>query len=421
MFSLERISRLGQIKGMAYEPTPSDVLCKGVGPNNYDPNQGRDFDMDYFNDDYAQLWGPTGRDDLLNIRDQNVNLVRIYNWTGNENGGHTMRNHIPYLDRCQQLGLGTMVAFSNYNATISGTKAQNTANSMVNEIAGNGALHTAAKMWQVTNEFELTDNIRAEDVARLVEYIVRAEESAGITADANKIPIVVGVSTAVKYGVPGQSMGMIQALRCAFVTGGTLPDGTVVRGNPYLNDRNVWTERFVIGIQSFQFLDEIENFVKGMWAKYESEVPILLTEHGFNSVSAAKSGPPYPGNGGTHDVDNQAKIVARQMANINALCKQYSILRGMCFFQWLNTYYKCGIFENGRAIYSNTCTEGNFGQIKWNDFGAPQPTPKKFGKTRKGQPYPIDDALPKSPVFDAVKSGFAQSQRQINAVSGDPT
>jgi hypothetical protein len=408
MFSLERISRLGQIKGMAYEPTPSDVLCKGVGPNNYDPNQGRDFDMDYFNDDFKELWGPTGRDDLAKIRAQNVNLMRIYNWTGNDSGGPTLRNHMPYLDRCQQLGLGTMVAFSNYNATISATKAQNTAISMVKEIASNGALHPAAKMWQVTNEFELTD-IRPEGVARLVEYIVRAEEAAGITADANKIPIVVGVSTAIKYGVPGQSMGMIQALRYAFEAGGTLPDGTVVQGNSYLNDHGVWEDRFVIGIQSFQFLDEIENFVKGMWTKYEGAVPILLTEHGFNSVNAAGMGPPLPGNHGTHDVENQAKIVARQIANINALCKQYAILRGMCFFQWLNTYYKCGIVENGKVVYSNSCTEGNYGQIKWNEFGAGEPNCSNFGYTRKRQRFPINDALPKSPVVDAVRLGFASS------------
>ena len=405
MFSLQRVERLGHIKGMAYEPTPSDVIMAGVAPNCYDPNSCRDFDMDYFNSDFADLWGPTGRNDLQQIRNQNVNLMRLYNWTGNASGGTTLRDHIPYLDYCQSLGLGTMVPFSNYNATISPGNAQNTANSMVNEIVNRptrGALHPAAKMWQVTNEFELSSNIKAQDVARLVEYIVRAEEAAGVTADVNKIPIVVGISTAVKYGVDGQSMGQIEALRMAFHVGGTLPDGTQVPGNDYLNEKNVWECRFVIGIQSFQYLGEVGKFVDAMWQKYQGEIPILLTEHGFNSVSAASAGPPLPGNGGQNDDQNQALIVARQIADANALFQKYAIFRGMCYFQWLNTYYKCGTQGGG---YSNICTEANFGQVEWNAFGAGRPTPTRFGKTRKGQQYPVDAATQK-PVFNAVTVGF---------------
>ena len=57
MNSWQRVSKLGQIKGMCYEPTPSDVIQKGVSPNCYDPNNCRDFDMDYFNSDFAGLWG----------------------------------------------------------------------------------------------------------------------------------------------------------------------------------------------------------------------------------------------------------------------------------------------------------------------------------------------------------------------------
>ena len=227
-------------------------------------------------------------------------------------------------------------------------------------------------MWQVTNEFELSGgNIKAQDVARLTEYIIRAEEAAGVTADANKIPIVVGVSTAVMFGIPGQSMGQIEALRLAFHNGGRLPDGTQVPGNDYLNERSVWECRFVIGIQSFQYLGEVGQFVDAMWKKYEGETPILLTEHGFNSVNAASAGPPLPGNGGANDDQNQARIVAKQIADTNQLFQQYKIFRGMCYFQWLNTYYKCGTKpNNGPVVYSNKCTEANFGQVEWNGFGA---------------------------------------------------
>lgn len=410
MFSLERVERLGKINGMCYEPTPSDVIAKGAPPNCYDPNSCRDFDMDYFNGDFAGLWGPSGRNDLAHIRSQHVNLMRIYNWTGNESGGAPLRDHKPYLDYCGTLGLGTMVPFSNYNATIPASNAQNSARSIVRELAQGGALHPAVKMWQVTNEFELSGGaIKPEDVARLVAYIVQAEEEAGITADERKIPIVVSVSTAAQYGVPGQSMGQIAALRMAFIDGGTLPDGTKVAGNDFLNERGVWTDRFVLGVQSFQFLDEIDRFVQAVWRKYQGEVPIILTEHGFDSVNAANVGPPFPGNRQSHDDANQARIVARQIANTNKTCGSYAILRGMCFFQWLNTYYKCGKIEGNQPRYDNTCTEANFGQVEWNDFGAARPTPSKTGKTGKGQPYPIDEAKQKPAVYQAVASGFSSS------------
>jgi hypothetical protein len=260
-------------------------------------------------------------------------------------------------------------------------------------------------MWQVTNELG-GGAIKPEDVARLAEYIVQAEETSGITADENKVPIVVSVSTATQYGVPGQSMGQIEALRFAFITGGTLPDGTKVTGNDFLNERAVWEERFGLGVQSFQFLDEIANFVQAVWNKYESEVPIILTEHGFDSVSAAKTGPPFPGNQGSHDEANQARIVGRQIANTKKTRGSYAIFRGMCFFQWLNTYYKCGKVEGNQARYDNTCTEANFGEVEWNDFGAARPTPAKTGRTTKGQTYPIDEAKQKSAVYQAVTDGF---------------
>lgn len=407
MLSLKRIERLGQIKGMGYEPTPSDVGCKGVAPNCYE-DWCRDYDMDYFNSDFELLWGGSGgagRNDLENIRNQNVNLMRLYNWTGNETGGAPLRDHKPYLDRCQELALGTMVPFSNYNVTLASEKARNTARSIVGELAfHDGRLHPAVKMWQVTNEFEL-GKIKPEEVASLVEYIVEAEEAAGVIADDNKIPIVVSVSTAERYGVRGQSMGQIAALKMAFQTGGTLPDGTMVKGNDFLNEKNVFNERFVIGVQSFQYIDEIEKFVDAVRTKYQEEVPVLLTEHGFNAVEAAK--PVHGGNGKRHDEENQARIVARQIAAVNQICKKYKILRGMCFFQWLNTYYKCGKAEGVICNYESECTEGNYGEVKWCDFGAPQPKASKTGKTAKGQGYPVDEAIHKAAVFQAVSAGFA--------------
>jgi hypothetical protein len=153
VYSLERMEGLGDINGMCHEPTPSDVIAKGIAPNSYE-SYCRDFDMDYFNQDFAGLRGPSGRDDLANIKAQNANLMRLYNWTSNTNGGMPLRNHKPYLDRCLELGLGTMVPFANYNVTIPPADAQNTAQSFLVDLAKNGKLRPAVKAWQVTNEFD---------------------------------------------------------------------------------------------------------------------------------------------------------------------------------------------------------------------------------------------------------------------------
>ncbi len=403
MTSLERMKLLGQIKGMCYEPTPSDVYERGVAPNCYDPTTCRDFDMDYFNEDFDLLWGSgtNGRNDLKDISSQGVNLMRLYNWTGNETGGATLRNHIPFLTHCAKYNLKVAIPFSNYNTQISATNAQNTATSIVNELASNNALHPNVAMWQVTNEFEL-NNISPEEVALLVEYIITAEEAAGITDDANKIPICVATSTAIEYGYSEQSIGQIHALKMAFTTGGTLSNGDQVTGNTFLNSRNVWEERFVIGIQSFQYQTEIATFTTKCNTDFPG-LPIMLTEHGFNAVSAATT---TGGNQGTHDDAQQAVIVGDQISNCNTLHTNNDTFRGMCFFQWLNTYYKCG---NSNS-YSNTCTEGNFGQVEWNSFGAAQPTGvTPTGTTTKNQSYPIDAVIKKTQVYDAVTNGYTST------------
>ena len=55
----------------------------------------------------------------------------------------------------------------------------------------------------------------------------------------------------------------------------------------------------------------------------------------------------------------------------------------------------------------NTCPEANYGEVAWSDFGAAPTPPAKTGRTGKGQPYPIDDAIRKAEVYEAVTTGFA--------------
>ena len=89
------------IRGMAYQPAPSDYAPCGCGAY---------FDTDFFNDDFAQLWDDAngGRGDLKTMADQlHVNFLHLYNW-------NPQRNHLSALNRAASLGIKVAVPISNF-------------------------------------------------------------------------------------------------------------------------------------------------------------------------------------------------------------------------------------------------------------------------------------------------------------------
>ncbi|CAM9200857.1 unnamed protein product, partial [Heterosigma akashiwo] len=71
-----------------------------------------------FNTDFQALWGidtrtpgVVSRDDLRYIKEAGFNLLHVYDWNP------ILRDHIPFLDYCEELGLGVFVPFSNWFLT----------------------------------------------------------------------------------------------------------------------------------------------------------------------------------------------------------------------------------------------------------------------------------------------------------------
>jgi hypothetical protein len=103
------------LKGMCYAPFP----------HGYDPSTANNtciwFGSDIADCNVAPLWGESfspvdgpdkgkvfkGRDDLGNLKNLGVNLIRLYDWD-------PRKNHMPFLDYCHQLGIQVLVPASNY-------------------------------------------------------------------------------------------------------------------------------------------------------------------------------------------------------------------------------------------------------------------------------------------------------------------
>jgi len=110
------------LKGMCYAPFPEG----------YDPSNANNTCIWYGSDvatyNIKPLWGDSfspvdgpdagkvfaGRNDLKNLSDLGVNLIRLYDWD-------SRNNHTPFLDYCHTLGIQVLVPVSNYNLGAFGT------------------------------------------------------------------------------------------------------------------------------------------------------------------------------------------------------------------------------------------------------------------------------------------------------------
>src|SRR4051812_43623193 len=97
MTALQRAKAYGLVglKGMDYEPAPSDYSTSGGSPS-----ADKYWDTDFANLDFKMLWSLCGRNDLGTMASQGINFIKLYNWSSTNglgpNGG--CRQHIPFLD-----------------------------------------------------------------------------------------------------------------------------------------------------------------------------------------------------------------------------------------------------------------------------------------------------------------------------------
>jgi hypothetical protein len=202
------IESLRPIRGMSYSPQPSDHKDQGKPPDAFKFDEWNPyFDSDYWNSGqrgFDFLWDDVGRGDLTRLKNQNVNLLHLYNW------GTYLRDHTPFLNKAQALGIKIMVPISNYTGCVIVGGCQgiapgagsyqagydNIKKIFDNIYQGGTTPHPDAAMWGLYNEYdfgELTPSV----IAFTVQAIIKIENDAGIPA-ANRLPITAPVSYALR-------------------------------------------------------------------------------------------------------------------------------------------------------------------------------------------------------------------------------
>lgn len=158
------------LKGMCYEPFP-------LG---YNPSTANDSCI-FFGSDIAAynikpLWGDsfspvggpdagkiyTGRNDIKNLAELGVNLIRLYDWD-------SRNDHIPFLDYCEQYAIKVLVPVSNYNLGAFGAPPdmQASITGLINSFSKNGDYHPAVHGVIIGSE---TDQIANVSPSYLIEY-----------------------------------------------------------------------------------------------------------------------------------------------------------------------------------------------------------------------------------------------------------
>ena len=190
------LTALRPIKGISYQPSPSNDPRNGTGVH---------FDQDYWNTDFPAFWGTDGqagsRNDLDNIKNVGPTLLHLYDW-------NAQRNHTPFLDAANSRGMKVMVPISNFTAkTIVGTSgcsacgfgykaAFNLVQGIFNQVyLNNGTTpHPGVAMWGIFNEYDY-NKIDPVNVVFVIQAILTLENQRNIPVP-NRLPITAPVSFA---------------------------------------------------------------------------------------------------------------------------------------------------------------------------------------------------------------------------------
>jgi len=418
------ISNLRPMKGIAYEPAPSDDTQLQVPP--FNQFNAVYYDTDFYNSDFAALWGPDGggRNDLLTMKNAGINFLHIYNW----NPG---RNHTPFLDAVKASGMKVMIPISNYtNCLIVGNcqgvnvgsyqNAFTNIQNIFNQIypGSSTTAHPAAAMWGIYNEYD-KNTVDPVNVAFVVQALIKLENDRGVPA-ANRLPITVPVSFATrtaaefaKFGqqqppffqaaeqlykqikpaldVPGGVLAQI-ALYTAFERaqqqGTTSYGGVPVAAMP----ADFWTTRYLASVNPFEtglvnkeYITDANQFQSAFpgTTAWNALPPLFYTEMGINI-----------GGANPQTTDGQAAWVLGQIRCTHPLAlNPASTTQGY--------FFGSNIF-----MLPNEAIQGSWGLFVFagpNDFVT--------RKTTSGQDY-RQDTLKQQPVWNSVITGYQTTQLQ---------
>jgi len=369
----QKILDLRPIRGMAYQPAPSDY-SPGCGRGDFFPASCKYFDTDFANNDFKGLWSSdnpggtgSGRGDLeIMATDLNINFLHLYNWS-------SLRNHIDFLDECSKLGIKVTVPISNFtleciqSQACPGFDPKQNIKDIITEVITNGVPHEAIAMWLFANEYDLSV-FSADVVATAIQFLIEAEQELGV-ADENKLPI----SSPVSFGTFGDpdDAGIVKT-RELF---------DAIRNNP--TTRPALVTRFVAALNPFNMANFMKTYLGMTFPEEFPNVTLWLSEYGFNSINTTEA--------------QQATIVQGQLdlcesliSNPTPMTNPNNYFLGCTYFEWSNEDWKGG-------------TEAGFGAVK---FDGTQGNGRTVGIPQNGpEDYPIDKIVNK-PVFNSIKEAF---------------
>ncbi len=230
-------SSLAPIKGIAYQPVPSDYPSMNSCSQIY-------FDTDFFNTDFTCLWqsGTGSRGDLTTIAQTlGANFLHLYDW-------NPQRDHSTFLDECQTLRIGVAVPFNNFFAGNPTGEAQGIVE-IITEVYGcdptcGTTPHPAVVMWTIANEYDLS-GISAGQIAQVAQIILYTEQN--IVKATATLPI----SSPVSFGASGDSNGTpaVAAIHDLFVAFSNTQEFQVTINMGTVNipalPSNFWETRYV--------------------------------------------------------------------------------------------------------------------------------------------------------------------------------
>lgn len=363
--SVDRVVSLRPLLGAIYKPTPSDFAQKGTG-------QGSPYeDSDFCCEDFKDSWGPTGRNDIAQLKAAGVNFLHFYDWNdpGFTSGPNNFdRRHRNFLQHCANNGMTYAVPISNY--AISNNRADIVGN-IVRELYNGSQRWPGLVMWQVGNEYD-GNNFDPVVIARTAKQIADVEDQLGILESERP-----AMTSPVTFGLNGGSIeGLVktQALKNAFDAAGL---------------SKLWTGRWIASANSFNPGSDLARWIPQF--QQAVGIPFCLFEVG-KEIGGVQNGVYSPDNGDVHDEQQQGAFYAAQLAAIIPFAKDASSLYlGQCVFSFVNEAYKGG-------------TEATFGVYS---LGAPSGRQGTFAKN--GWTYPLDNYAEK-PSFTAMKNAYTAAR-----------
>lgn len=405
------IAQYRPIRGFSYEPSPSD----------WKPG-GSEFDSDYYNANYSQMWGPTvngvyGRDDLGRMKQAGVNFLHIYNWNPQRT------NHTPFLDYAADNGMGVTIPIGNYThcLIVSGCQGVSGPGSYAKAfevIAGifedvylpgaDDVPHRGAAIWGIFNEIDL-NQIGADEVAFVIQAILTLEDRHNV-GQANRLPFFVSTSDAM---IGGQRAGIVPTQQVAAAlkrlalsagpttwTGG---DGQRVVLDPI--PEGFWQRRMIASTNPFQDAVSYSQIIFKDWPaafpgteKWNTLPPMFFGEMGLDVPPNGLAQPSTAAYQGIADRDRASLACVTPAAEGARTPAGYFL--GGTMFEY-SQEYKAG--APGSYAWWGARAYGNAGDARRG--------------TIPGDSYTLD-ALVDTPIWSAVADGFRLGQTM--ACPGQP-